>query len=71
MIVVVGVTTSRRHVDGDHDDGDHGVVPVTRKLCRCFGDEDQEAQDDGDINVTYELHVILILLCTLFCLERR
>ena len=28
--VVVGVTTSRRHDDGDHDDGDHGVKPVTR-----------------------------------------
>ena len=33
--VVVGVTTSWRHDDGDHDDGDHddgdhGVMPVTR-----------------------------------------
>ena len=28
--VIVGVTTSWRHNDGDHDDGDHGVKPVTR-----------------------------------------
>ena len=49
MIVVVGVTTSRRHDDGDHDDGDHGVTPVTRRSYRCFGDGDQEARDDGHI----------------------
>ena len=38
-----------RHDDGDHDDGDHGVAPVTRRSCRCFGDGDQEARDDGHI----------------------
>ena len=31
MIVVVGVTTSRRHDDGDHDDGDHGVTVGERR----------------------------------------
>ena len=35
VIVVVGVTTSRRHDDGDHDDGDHGVTPVTMMIMRC------------------------------------
>ena len=29
MEAIVGATTSWRHVDGDQDDGDHGVMPVT------------------------------------------
>jgi hypothetical protein len=28
----VGATTSWRHVDGDQDDGDHGVMPVTMEI---------------------------------------
>ena len=46
----IGEIVTVRHVyDGDHDDRDHGVTPVTRRSCRCFGDGDQEAHDDGHI----------------------
>ena len=44
MIVVVGVTTSRRHDDGDHDDGDHGVTPVTMMIMRCLKMEIERAK---------------------------
>ena len=27
-----GATTSWKHVDGDQDDGDHGVMPVTMEI---------------------------------------
>jgi len=30
LTVLDDVTTSWRHDDEDHDDGDHGVMPVTR-----------------------------------------
>ena len=41
--------TSMAADDGDHDDGDHGVAPVTRRSYRCFGNGDQGALDDGHI----------------------
>ena len=44
MIVVVGVTTSRRHDDGDHDDGDHGVTPVKMMIMRCLKMEIERAK---------------------------
>ena len=30
--VIDDETTSRRHDDGDHDDGDQGVMPVTMMI---------------------------------------
>ena len=29
------MTTSRRYNDGDHDAGDHGVMPVTMMIMQC------------------------------------
>ena len=54
MIVVVGVTTSRRHDDGDHDDGDHddgdhGVMPVTKMIMVPRRWRSKEQNDIGHI----------------------
>ena len=38
---IVGETTMWRHIDIDQDYGDHGVMPVTMEIMRCFGDRDQ------------------------------
>jgi len=47
--VIVGVTTSWRHNDGDHDDGDHGVMPVTKMIMVPRRWRSKEHDDIGHI----------------------
>ena len=47
--VVIGVTTSSRHNDGDHDDGDHGVMPVTKMIMEPQRWRSKELYDIGHI----------------------
>ena len=67
----VGATTSWRHVDGDQDDGDHGVMPVTMEIMPVLWKMEIKSTSSWPYHVTYDLHVMLILLCILFCLGRR
>ena len=50
------------------------MAPVTRRSCRCFGDGDKEARDDGHImshiliacDVYPFIHLILLSLTVAF-----
>ena len=42
-------TTSRRQDDGDHDDGDHGVMPVTKMIMAPQRWRSKEQNDIGHI----------------------
>ena len=44
---IVGATTSWRHVDGDQDDGDHGVLLVTMEIMPVLWRWRSKAQDDN------------------------
>ena len=60
--VIDDETTSRRH-----DDGDHGVMPVTKVIMPRLEDGDQKAQDDiGHITSLYDLHVMFIMFTSYF-----
>ena len=51
-----------RHIDIDQDDGDHGVMPVTKVIMSHLEDGDQKAQDDiGRIMSLYDLHVMFVM----------
>ena len=47
--VIVGETTSQRYDDGDHDDGDHGVMPVTKMIMALRRWRSKEQYDIGHI----------------------
>ena len=46
IVATVGATTSWRHIDGDQDDGDHGVMPVTMEIMPVLWRWRSKAQDD-------------------------
>ena len=55
--VIDDETTSRRH-----DDGDHGVMPVTKVIMPRLEDGDQKEQNDiGHIMSLYDLHVMFVM----------
>ena len=66
------MTTSWRHGDGDHDDGDHGVMPVTG-WSWSPEDEDQRSYMILAISCHYTiwLHVMFIMFMHLVYLGRR
>jgi len=64
--VVVGVTTSWRH-----DDGDHGVVPVTMMIMEPRRWRSKGAKWYWPYHVTIWLHVMFIMFMHLVYLERR
>ena len=68
--VTVGVTTSRRHNDGDHDDGDHGVMPVTKMIMvpRRWRSKEQTILA---ISCHYLIACDVYHVLHLICLERR
>ena len=43
----VGAKTSWQHVDGDQDDGDHGVMPVMMEIMPVLWRWRSKAQDDN------------------------
>ena len=47
--VIDDETTSRRQDDGDHDDGDHGVMPVTMMIMEPQDGDQKEQNDIGHI----------------------
>ena len=47
VVATVGATTSWRHVDGDQDDGDHGVMPVTMEIMPVLWRWRSKARDDN------------------------
>ena len=51
----VGATTSWRHVDGDQDDGDHGVMPVTMEIMPVLWRWRSKAQVHG--------HIMSLMIC--------
>ena len=59
--VIVGKTTSWRHGDGDHDDGDHGVMPVTKMIMVPRRWRSKEQNDIGHIMSLYDLHVMFVM----------
>ena len=44
-----------QHNDGDHDDGDHGVMPVTMEIKSVLGRWRSKAQVDG--------HIMSLMIC--------
>jgi hypothetical protein len=66
VVAIVGEKTTWRQSDGDH-----GVKRVTMEIMPVPQDGYQGAKRYWPYHVTYELHVMLILLCILFCLGRR
>ena len=70
--VVVGVTTSWRHNDGDHDDGDHGVMPVKKMIMEPRRWRSKELYDIGHImSLLYNCMWCLLCFMHLVYLERR
>ena len=65
--VTVGVTTSRKHNDGDHDDGDHGVMPVTKMIMEPRRWRSKAQDDDGHIMshilIACDVYHVLHLIC--------
>ena len=58
--------------DGDQDDGDHGVMPVTMEIMTMLWRWRSKAQDDdGHIMSHILIACDVYPLCILFCLERR
>ena len=51
----VGATTSWRHVDGDLDDGDHGVMPVTMEIMPVLWRWRSKARVHG--------HIMSLMIC--------
>ena len=51
----VGATTSWRHVYGDQDDGDHGVMPVTMEIMPVLWRWRSKAQVHG--------HIMSLMIC--------
>ena len=63
---IVGETTSWRH-----DDGDHGVMPVTKMIMVPRRWRSMEHDDIGHIMSHILIACDVYPLCILFCLERR
>ena len=59
--VIVGVTTSWRHNDGDHDDGDHGVMLVTKMIMEPRRWRSKELYDIGHI-----MSLLYLIACDVY-----
>ena len=55
VVATVGATTSWRHIDGDQDDGDHGVMPVTMEIMPVLWRWRSKAQVHG--------HIMSLMIC--------
>ena len=58
---IVGATTTSLNDDGNHDDGDHGVMPVMMEIMSVLWRWRSKAQDDDG----HIMSLIMICMCCL------